>query len=283
MSAATPAWEVATPAGWCKGGERISTAKRAYCARYTPLSWDEARAKCREEGGSLARLETAEEQDALRTKLATRNVVRGDFWIGLQRDEQDRWIWLDGTPLRAAFWSDGEPNNWGGGEPCAQVYAASGRWNDLSCDGRLPFLCSLPRKSEPASGGFQPFRCPGKLIQGRSGAYCYHDTPATWDEARQACGQAGGDLAMFPDERDYEALIGGESASLRVARFWIDLSDRAQEGAWVWGDGTPATSADWHPGEPNNAGNQEHCGELLLDHWNDMPCEAKQGWLCEAP
>jgi hypothetical protein len=278
-----PGWELAAPAGWCPDGERILTNKGAYCGHRAPLNWQEARARCQQEGGALAKLETAEEQEALRVKLASRQGIRGDFWLGLRRDEENAWRWVNGAPLAASFWTPGEPNNWGGDEPCVHVYASSGLWNDATCEASLSFLCSLPKKQVAAPGGFRPFRCPGRLLQGRSEAFCFHEEPATWGDARNACAQAGGDLATFAEGADFEALVGGDRAPLRVGRFWLDLTDHAMEGQWLWGEKTPVTAPDWHPGEPNDAGAQEHCGELLIDHWNDMPCDARQGWLCEAP
>lgn len=125
--------------------------------------------------------------------------------------------------------------------------------------------------------------CAGKLLRQGTESYCYHDLPSTWEEARRQCAQNGGDLATFENADAYRALTTGERAQLRAWRFWIDLTDQQQEGAWRWGDGEPVQASDWHVGEPNNAGGAENCGELLIDHWNDMPCEVQQGWLCEAP
>jgi len=52
---------------------------------------------------------------------------------------------------------------------------------------------------------------------------------------------------------------------------WIGFNDEAQEGSWVWASGEPVVYTNWNSGEPNNANNDEHYAELLVDYgtWND--------------
>jgi hypothetical protein len=67
---------------------------------------------------------------------------RGPAWIGVNdRDAEGRWVGVDGAPAIWTSWERGEPNDFGTGEDCAQLYPWNGRWNDASCDLSAPFVC----------------------------------------------------------------------------------------------------------------------------------------------
>jgi hypothetical protein len=59
-----------------------------------------------------------------------------------------RFVWTDGTTHAYANWkndgADDEPNNSGGSEYCAELYKATGYWNDANCANALPYVCERP-------------------------------------------------------------------------------------------------------------------------------------------
>ncbi|MFH2008712.1 MAG: FG-GAP-like repeat-containing protein [bacterium] len=119
-----------------------------------PATWQAARDHCRSFGGDLVVIESAEENDWL--------VAQGldNPWIGLSDLETEgTFLWVDGQTLGYAPWNAGEPNDSGGLEDCAAVYA-DGLWNDLPCDLERAFLCEdVPRRS-PADPGDACDNCP---------------------------------------------------------------------------------------------------------------------------
>ncbi len=100
--------------------------------------WAAARAFCTARGGDLVVIEDLEENAALAA------LVPGGAWIGLtDSDEEGAFRWVDGSaPIPDAF-AEGEPNDSGGDEDCAQLLP-TGLWNDLPCDRPLPPLCEAP-------------------------------------------------------------------------------------------------------------------------------------------
>ena len=58
---------------------------------------------------------------------------------------------------------------------------------------------------------------------------------------------------------------------------WIGLNDIAQEGKFVWSDGTPNDYSNCHPREPNSFGGRENCVNMFHERvdskWNDMACD----------
>ena len=72
-------------------------------------------------------------------------------------------------------------------------------------------------------------------------------------------------------------------------RVWIGLSDRANEGTWVWVNGERArvpAAVLWIVDQPDDFRNNEDCGEVIADNvraygTNDVHCSRPQIGLCE--
>ena len=87
-----------------------------------------------------------------------------------------------------------------------------------------------------------------------------------WEEARTSCLSQGGDLASVGSEEE-DNFINSLGSN-----FYLGGSDSAQEGTWVWSDGTAWTYVNWGSGAPNNQDNDEHCviGNWFgRGHWQD--------------
>ena len=103
------------------------------------------------------------------------------------------------------------------------------------------------------------------------------------DHNQQVCHNLGGFLPEPRDEQENTFLD-----SLGTSAFLLGMSDRGQEGQWVWdSDGSPVTWTNWDSidkggltDEPNNAGRDEHCAKMFkqyrpnTDSWNDVKCES---------
>ena len=63
---------------------------------------------------------------------------------------------------------------------------------------------------------------------------------ATSEDADKKCKAEGYDgLAKLESQADFDYLSG--IAKSKNTAVWTGANDRANEGAWVWGDGTPLT------------------------------------------
>ncbi|MCA9560311.1 MAG: CotH kinase family protein, partial [Myxococcales bacterium] len=113
--------------------------------------------------------------------------------------------------------------------------------------------------------------------------YLVCTTPRTWEAQQARCAEHGAELAR-PDDPAEAAWLYAQAIALRDQDYWLGLNDRDAEGVYVWADGAPLGAANWNDGEPNNAGNED-CVHLWARNgqWNDLPCEARLGGLCEAP
>ncbi|XP_004710292.1 C-type lectin domain family 4 member K [Echinops telfairi] len=120
-----------------------------------------------------------------------------------------------------------------------------------------------------------------------NGSYYYFSyTPKTWYSAQQYCLSRDSHLTSVTSEQEQEFLY--KTAGERV--YWIGLTKTGSDRDWVWADGTPFSKAQsarfWIPGEPNNAGNNEHCAYLKrasLQAWNDGSCDIQFLFICRQP
>jgi hypothetical protein len=109
-----------------------------------PFTWELARTRCADfgPGGDLAKIENADDQDAL---LA---LVAEDHWIGIEDMVSDGlWFWVDGTMARAGVmvfgydgWAPGQPSG-ALAENCAEIDPAQAGWADSSCNQSQPIVC----------------------------------------------------------------------------------------------------------------------------------------------
>lgn len=139
-------------------GTAVANGDNGHFYEYVPFTGTWVAAKAAAAGrtyvglkGYLVTITSAAENDFVRGKLSN------DGWIGAQSNPETSfprtWSWVTGpdtgtpfcsnpsstvcNPINGAYanWANGEPNNYGIGEGCGQIYFAnSGRWNDLPCN-----------------------------------------------------------------------------------------------------------------------------------------------------
>jgi len=103
-----------------------------------------------------------------------------------------------------------------------------------------------------------------------------------WHEAKAKCEEMGGHLIVI--ETPEEDAFFRELASRSGIRFekldgiWIGATDEAQEGRWLWVDGSQMKYTNWHEHQPNNKQGLEHYAMLwcAAGKWVDQPTNSQQ-------
>jgi hypothetical protein len=110
-----------------------------------PMAWPDAAAFCMAKGGTLARIDSREQSQAI-YREARRLDAKSRWWIGLSdRSAEGRFEWIDGAPLAASNWAKGEPNNDTCNQDCAALKRrGDGTWHDTHCGQAQPFVCRMP-------------------------------------------------------------------------------------------------------------------------------------------
>ncbi|XP_054483613.1 CD209 antigen-like protein E [Anoplopoma fimbria] len=128
--------------------------------------------------------------------------------------------------------------------------------------------------------------CPAGWILFSSSCYLLSEESASWDESRQDCRDKGSDLVIVDTLEEQEFL-----SSIIRKLTWIGLSDRDNEGTWIWIDGTPLSDTVKYWNEPNNGGGhpqsgEQDCVQIVVrrnprGNWNDLRCDKSRQWICE--
>ncbi|XP_067220622.1 ladderlectin-like isoform X2 [Chanodichthys erythropterus] len=91
-------------------------------------------------------------------------------------------------------------------------------------------------------------------------------------------GNAGVDLFL-------KCPTGWTIFGLRCYKHFSQPANRitAEDGQWLWSDGTAYDYTKWCSGEPNNHHRPENCLEINNSHnrcWNDVPCSYSKNYVC---
>ena len=125
-------------------------------------------------------------------------------------------------------------------------------------------------------------------------AYKFYPDVLSWRQARTRCEQMGGCLAVINSQAENTFIF--ELTTMELARInrrgkldgiWLGATDEEVEGKWVWIDGKRMSAPMWNPGQPNNAGGDEHYLWMWIKKdglWTDQadsPKEVTSFFVCE--
>ncbi|MGM0577826.1 MAG: lectin-like protein, partial [Myxococcota bacterium] len=110
------------------------------------------------------------------------------------------------------------------------------------------------------------------------------DAELSWEDARAACQDLGGDLATVTSPAEHFAMVEGLASAVEPGEaVWIGLTDRIMEGSFGWVSFEPLPVTFWNQGEPNDL-DGEDCVELgSAGGWNDRDCAVTHRFVCENP
>nr|QNH72454.1 toxin candidate TRINITY_DN20653_c5_g3_i1.p1 [Ceriantheomorphe brasiliensis] len=123
--------------------------------------------------------------------------------------------------------------------------------------------------------------CPCGWVLYDGKCYYFSTEKKSWDDARQMCLEQHGDLASI-NTAQQQAFIDNQLKCLNNdIKFWIGANDKANEGTFVWSDGSTMSYTNWAAGEPNDNTNED-CVEILTKtfQWNDQQCSDINGYIC---
>ena len=96
--------------------------------------WIEAKTDCESIGAHLAVITSDQENTFLDNRTG---------WIGLNdRDEEGKWVWVDGSVFNYTNWGSNQPNNLSYENCVSKDY--TGKWHDFGCHWRKSYICETP-------------------------------------------------------------------------------------------------------------------------------------------
>ncbi|XP_078578923.1 uncharacterized protein LOC144863535 [Branchiostoma floridae x Branchiostoma japonicum] len=208
----------------------------------------------------------------------------------------------DGTGLPGAAGSPGQDGQPGAaGSPGRDGTGQPGAAGSPGQDGRPGAAGSPGRDGQPGATG-SPGRdgrdrqpgtapprslvCPSGYVRFQDRCFKFYTYKRNYAGARSACRAVGASLAMPKDQATNNFLFNQLTTYPTGSSFtWFGLTDLAQEGTFVWEDGTPLTGwSNWNPGNPDDHQSDEDCAHWYIPNgykWNDRSCSISQYFVCE--
>ncbi|XP_072560794.1 C-type mannose receptor 2 [Paramormyrops kingsleyae] len=249
------------------------------------LSWNEARASCRQQKADLLSITEVHEQSYVSGLLTS---YSASLWIGLNDlDINGGWQWADSGPFKYLNWEPDQPSH-EGEENCVVIRTESlGRWQTRDCSVALPYICK--KKELTGYEDVWKYEWMHSLAEGCTFGWmefhssCYRLNPRrlTWGEALKTCKKLSGNLVSIHTLEELEFIVHNLKKDLE--ELWIGLHDMHMQMNFEWSDYSPVRFTYWHPFEPNNFRNtQEDCVTMWgpEGRWNDSPCNLTLPSIC---
>ncbi|ELW47394.1 Macrophage mannose receptor 1 [Tupaia chinensis] len=96
----------------------------------------------RSDGSSLVSIESAAESSFLSYRVEPLK-SKTNFWIGMYKNVEGMWLWLDNNPVSFVNWNTGDPS--GEQNDCVALHASSGFWNNIHCSSYKGYICKRPK------------------------------------------------------------------------------------------------------------------------------------------
>ncbi|MFK7979881.1 MAG: HYR domain-containing protein, partial [Saprospiraceae bacterium] len=126
-----------------------------YCSR-EKANWATAKATCESQGGHLAVINSAAENQMLSAFLKDQSA-----YIGLSdREQEGTFKWCNNDPVTYTNWYPGQPDNYGGNQDVTRLFP-NGVWDDIAGNYLLEYILEIPcltiqQCEGPASGSVFP-------------------------------------------------------------------------------------------------------------------------------
>nr|XP_054362403.1 macrophage mannose receptor 1 [Mirounga angustirostris] len=105
-------------------------------------NWGQASLECLRMGSSLVSIESAAESSFLSYRVEPLQ-SKTNFWIGLFRNVEGKWLWVNNNPVSFVNWNTGDPS--GERNDCVALSASSGFWNNIHCSSYKGYICKRPK------------------------------------------------------------------------------------------------------------------------------------------
>ncbi|OXB84687.1 UNVERIFIED_CONTAM: hypothetical protein H355_001164 [Colinus virginianus] len=210
---------------------------------------------------TLVSVENVDESDFLIHTIQPLGNKVGGFWIGLYRNGDDQWLWLDNAAMDFVNWEEKESNE---EHHCVEMTAPSGYWDNSDCSSEKGFICKKPKGS--------PFPTPGRL--------CGTMNPrqdGKWEN--QACNQKSGYICK---KRKINSKFD-DITKEPTEELWLGLNDLKVHFYFEWSDGTPVTFTRWQRRHPTYRNGLEDCVVMKGQdgHWATDVCDKQLGYICK--
>jgi hypothetical protein len=211
-------------------------------------SWRKCEAEAKSMNARIVSITTA----SLNSWIVDNLLDNKAAWIGLNDiDQEGSYQWSGGEDFDYKNWNTGEPNNYQEEDVASML--GNGKWNDDSVNtniGRAVFeRVKSDWKVNPANNhSYRLIKC------------------NSWAQCQAQAQKLGANLVTINDEAEQTWLTSSFSST---TRYWIGLTDKAEEDVFTWISGESTSYRNWNKGEPNNYNDEDYAELVENGKWND--------------
>ncbi|KFO21624.1 Macrophage mannose receptor 1 [Fukomys damarensis] len=109
-------------------------------------NWGQATLECLRMSSYLVSIENAAESSFI-SYLVEPLRSKTNFWIGLFRNVEGKWLWINNSPLSFVNWNSGDPST--ERNDCVALAASTGLWSNIHCSSYKGFICKRAKIIDP--------------------------------------------------------------------------------------------------------------------------------------
>ncbi|XP_026542182.1 macrophage mannose receptor 1-like isoform X2 [Notechis scutatus] len=120
---------------------------RGHCYHFeasSKMSWPKASLACLQLDASLVSVMDTAEANFLTEITENLESKSQAFWIGMFKNLNGDWLWIDNAVVNFVNWNTGEPSSQND-EDCVEMFASNGIWNNVYCNSYLGYICKKPK------------------------------------------------------------------------------------------------------------------------------------------
>ncbi|XP_072859192.2 macrophage mannose receptor 1 [Pogona vitticeps] len=110
-------------------------------------NWPRASLACLQLDATLVSITDAAEARFIAANIEELESKTRSFWIGMFRNLNGDWLWLDNAAVDFVNWNNGEPSPQSS-EECVEMLSSSGMWNNAYCNIYAGYICKKPKVVE---------------------------------------------------------------------------------------------------------------------------------------
>ena len=108
----------------------------------------------------------------------------------------------------------------------------------------------------------------------------YKNVCSSWEDAVEFCEELEGHLAII-NNKEENKILGDALKKAGYDFAYFGLTDKEEEGVWLYVDDTFPTYENWGEGEPNNELNEDYALIYNDYYWNDADFGRGAVFICE--
>ncbi|XP_069815127.1 macrophage mannose receptor 1-like isoform X2 [Dendropsophus ebraccatus] len=142
QTSAVPPTDPPEMPGTCPDTSQAWIPFRSHCYSFISsfVEWSQASVQCVRHGASLTSIEDSTEVDFLLRHTELLTDQQKTFWIGLYKNVEDKWLWLDNTPMDFVNWNNEAPQE-DMSSQCVMMDAVKGTWGITPCIFPKGYIC----------------------------------------------------------------------------------------------------------------------------------------------